>query len=151
MTDRTLLWLALVAAIVSLAPLLIVAWGVSGGDGQPPNIVAGILGFAVLVSGFVSVVAAVRQLVDEPTNWTIAVMAAPVVLSILALLATGPRTWRGHPRSRLTAEDVRAMGLDPAEHGFATSHSRLPGAIMTLVGVAAPLAAPALSLATAQP
>lgn len=145
MIDGVLLWLALLAAVVSLAPLFMVAWGAAGGDGEPANPVVGILGLGVAVAGLASVGAAARALAVSPTSRTVWVMAAPLVLAVLALVAAGPRSWRADPRSRLTADDVRAMGLDPDEHGFADT-PRWRGIVLTLASVVAPVAPPVLVL-----
>lgn len=147
MDDTLLLWLALACSILSLGPLFVAAWGLTGGDGDPPNAVAAVLGIAVGLAGLTSVGAAARQLALGPSWLTVGTMAAPVALFLLGLLAAGPPFLRGEPGADLTADDVRGIGLDPDEYGFGRADRVRDAALATAAWVL-PVAGPLLVLAT---
>ena len=118
MVDTLLLVLAFVCSILSLPLLFVAAWGLAGGDGEPPNLVTGLLGLAVGLASLASVGAASRGLSIGPTRLTVVVMLAPMALALLGMATAGPGALRGNPAADVTADDVRAMGLDPDEYGF---------------------------------
>jgi hypothetical protein len=107
-------FLALVTAIVAagtLIPALFVTWWLAGSDDEARNPVAPILGLGLLAAAVVSLVLAVR-LDPEPENTTIAVMALPAVLLLVAGPFAGNRA-RGRARARDIIPGALVLSLTP--------------------------------------
>ena len=88
--------LAVLAALLNVVLGMLLAWGVSGGDGEQPNPVVGLLGVGI----FVSVIAAfgtTLSALGSPSTRSLVVLALPSLLTLLALVAGPDRRgwWRG--------------------------------------------------------
>lgn len=107
-------FLALATAIVAagtLIPALFVTWWLAGSDDEARNPLAPILGLGLLAAAVVSLVLAMR-LDPEPDNSTIAVMALPAVLLIVAGPFAGNRA-HGRARVRDIVPGALVLSLTP--------------------------------------
>jgi hypothetical protein len=108
-------FLAVATAIVAagtLIPAFFVTWWLAGSDDEALNPIAPILGLGLLAAAVVSLVQAIR-LDPEPSDRTIAVMALPAALLILAGPFAGNRA-HGRARFRDIVPGVLVLSLTPA-------------------------------------
>jgi hypothetical protein len=86
--------LAIVAAVLNVVYGMLLAWGLSGGDGEAANPLVGVLSLAVFASVVYALVTALRAGAD-PTTRTLVVTALPPALVLLACVLVaelrGPR------------------------------------------------------------
>lgn len=75
---------AIVVAGLNVLLAMLVAWGLSGGDGEPDTPIAGVLGLVVFFGSLLAVVIAIRAR-DGASGTQIALMAVPAVATVLAL------------------------------------------------------------------
>ena len=75
---------AIVVAGLNVLLAVLVAWGLSGGDGEPDSPIAGVLAIVVFFGSILAVVIAIRAR-DGATFTHIALMAVPALATVLAL------------------------------------------------------------------
>jgi hypothetical protein len=78
--------LACVVAGLNVAFATVLAWGLSGGDGEAPNTVVGLLGVAIFAAAVAAFVAALP--LDEPGPGTLALLVLPAILALAAFPLT---------------------------------------------------------------
>lgn len=81
--ENVFLWLVRLAAIATLIPSFFVLWYLAGADDKPRNVVAPILGFAVMITAVWTMISSFRTLDDDPLR----ALWISVLLPTLCLLA----------------------------------------------------------------
>jgi hypothetical protein len=88
--ETLLSWLIRLTAIGTLLPAFFMLWYLAGSDDQPRNLVAPVLGLAVMVFAVWSVVASFRSLPEEPARFLL-IAVLPLVLTLLAWPFSGSK------------------------------------------------------------
>ena len=102
--DDVLLWAARLVLLLALLPAFFTLWYLTGADDESRNVVAPLLGFAVMGSAVWALVLALRD--DPPVDArTLAVAAAPGVLAVVAWPFSGTRA-TGRPPARDLVESL---------------------------------------------
>ena len=85
--------LAIVVAAGNVVFGLLLAWGIGGGDGEPRNVMVGLLGVGVFVTVLIAFATALDTAGSEPGTRALVLLSAPAGLVLLSVPATGEREW----------------------------------------------------------